>query len=214
MSCPAGTAPSLPVGGTMQRMFCVNRWQSVPVYQNRPYTTPNQQIGTIAYNDYFRWEWEWYFSSGSPGEHCVLIRNSSGQLQWGYIAGWDIDVNKGLLFSAIVNFQLASFSWNGLNLREFRIQNRSAQLRASNGSLIETLPVGTRIAANSSLPQCVMGQTYCAYWRIAAVYRDLGIAGVPPQWYWADMGNSTYAFVDTGLPANRPGTSTIRTSLA
>jgi hypothetical protein len=98
---------------------------------------------------------------------------------------------------------------------EYTGPNEERDTRAES-SLIETLPVGTRVAANSVLGKCVMGDAWCTFWRIAAVWRDLGIAGVPAQWYWADMSVNVdgYGFVDTGLPFNTPATSTIRTSLA
>lgn len=213
MSCPAGPRAEPSPAAHTHRMFCVNRSNiTANVYSGQSSGLPSGSlIGTIAPNRFFRWEWEFHFAMGTL--YHVLIRNTAGNLQWGFCRDHVIDSNRGLFFSAVKDFQLASFNWNSMSLREFTIQNRASQLRDRLGVLIETLPAGTRIAANSILASAVMGQEWCTFWRVAAVYRNLGIAGVPPQWYWADMGRNEHAFLDTGLPQNTSATSTIRTSL-
>jgi hypothetical protein len=193
-------------------MFCVNRsHSSISVFQNplRPGDlNPNPQIGVINHNDFFRWEW----IDGQGGlpwsDCCVLIRNSSGVLQWGFTALEFAQLH--VVNSAVVDFQLASPPpWNNLTLREFSIQNRSAELRRDNGMLLENLLVGTRIAVDrTTLGAGQMGQTWCAFWRVAAIFRP-----VLNQWQWADVERGVHAFVHTGLPENRPTTSSIRTSV-
>jgi hypothetical protein len=216
-TCPAGNPSTVRPWVTAQRMFCVNRSTiSVPVFLGVPFGVVGPggcttQIGTIQPNDYFRWQDEGRRVTGSPEEHQVLIRNAGGQLQWGFIGSSQVDVNKHAIFSAIWNFQRTNFTWNGMNLREYAIWNRPAALRSRSGGLIETLPAGTRIGVGPTLGDAVMGQDWCTFWRVATVVRSPG--GVV-QWTWANMNPNEHAFVDVGLPNNRPTTSSIRTSLA
>ncbi|MDP3058518.1 MAG: hypothetical protein Q8N36_03575, partial [bacterium] len=144
--------------------------------------------------------------------HCVLIRNSAGNLQWGYCGSEALTANNALFFTPIENVFLFEQAWNNMTLRAYTIQNRPAQLRrASDGALIETLPVGSTVAIRAGIAAS-MGQNWCTFWQVTAVLRMT--TPVLAEWQWADQVGSTFAFIDTGLPFNRPNTSTIRTSLA
>lgn len=218
LPCPAGSPGSRPYWATGRLQFSVNRLSiSIPVMHMRGPVGdhPSQRlVGWIAPNDYFRWEWdEGSPISGWPEIHRVLIRNSAGQLEWGWLSSHEVDANKWTFFSAIINFPLHTFTWNGLALREYHIQNRPAELRRPDGTLHATLAVGTRIAAEAPAGGAIrdpMGVNWCTHWRIAAVW--ISQAGELPRWVWAT--GTEHGFVHTGLPENRPGTSTIRTALA
>jgi len=193
--------------------FCVSNWaSSIQVVDGN-----NVAIGSIKLNDFFRWERVTYYEFKIPPKtYYVRIRNNAGIWQAGQIRGQVQD--EPALFRPVVAVGLASFTWNGLSLRRFTIQNFSVHLRRMDNSQIAILPVGTAIAANAVLSESVMGATQTTLWRIAAVLRAPA-GGGNPVWTWANpdagaTGANRYAFVDTGLPANRPTTIAIRTSLA
>ncbi|MDP3058244.1 MAG: hypothetical protein Q8N36_02165 [bacterium] len=213
MSCPAGVVPSKPTDGQWQRSFCVNRWQAVPVYSGLSSgMLSGEQIGTINFNDFFRFEWWWWVGVfGIPTAHCVLIRNSAGNLQWGYCGSEELTANSSRFFTPIENVFLFEQAWNNMTLRAYTIQNRPAQLRTLGGALIETLPVGSTVAIRAGIAAS-MGQTWCTFWQVTAVLRP--VSQVLWEWQMADVVGNTWGFVDTGLPFNRPNTNTIRTSLA
>ena len=60
-------------------------------------------------------------------------------------------------------------------------------------------------------PYSALTNDWCAFIRIEAVRRFLPDLGW--QWTWADLNAGLRGFVHTGLPANTPATSTLRTSL-
>jgi len=208
MSCPAGATPGLPLDGHVINRFCVNRGAAVPVWSGSFGQLDNVQIGTLGTNDYFRLQWSWLrpntWDPNWPYDFCVLVRNSSGVLQWGFVnsaSQWPAG------FVPVEDqFFLSEQAWNGMTLRTYTIQNRGAVLRNRSGGIIETLPIGSTIAVRAGVATS-MGQSWCTYWQVTAVLRS-------GQWQWADQAGSTWGFVDTGLPFNRPNTSTIRTSLA
>lgn len=207
MSCPAGPSPLIGPQAIWQRMFCVMRQSARDVTVSA--MTGGATIGSLRFNDFFRWEGDGFVSGAY--HRVVLVRNDfTGALQWGSVNFADI-LNSGEVFSPVYNFPRTNFTWNGMNLREYAIWNRPAALRSRDGVLIETLPVGTRIGVGPTLGDAVMGQDWCTFWRVATVVRSPG--GVV-QWTWANMNPNEHAFVDVGLPNDRPTTSTIRTSLA
>ncbi|MBS3938764.1 MAG: hypothetical protein KGZ50_09385 [Peptococcaceae bacterium] len=174
-------------------------------------TSGGVQIGTIETNDYFRFQSSWLrpntWDPDWPWDLRVMIRNSAGVLQWGFVTS-AVSWPQG--FTPVENLFWGTDFWNG-GLRTYPIQNRPAQLRNRDGVLIETLPVGSMVAIRTGIA-APMGQTWCAFWQVTAVLRPISLTA----WGWqhADPVGSTWAFVDTGLPFNRPATSTIRTSLA
>ena len=93
----------------------------------------------------------------------------------------------------------------GVTLHRFQIQNRSAVLRDRHGNFLENVPNGTFIGIRPTIGGAAMGQNWCTYIRIMAVLKG--------QWVWANEALNEAAFLDTGLPHDRPNTSTIRTSL-
>jgi len=209
MSCPAGAAAPRPAGGVGPFGLRVNRWnQSVDVWRNPYSALTNERIGRINPNDFFRQQWSDDVVSMEVLHHHVLIRNFSGLLQWGYFTEDGITApHRNLIMNCFTNFPRARFTWNGMNLLEYTVQNRSAQLRTLTGVLLENLPIGTRIGIEGN----VMGVNWCAFIRIEAVRRFLPDLGW--QWTWADLNAGLRGFVHTGLPANTPATSTLRTSL-
>lgn len=213
--CPAGAVPSV-VGldppATVRNLFCVNQGSPRAVMLQSHGSMNNVQIGTLETNDFFRLQYSWRRSNtwdpNWPFDHCVLVRDAAGNLQWGFVTDRN-EAPPG--FTPVENLHLFTQPWNGLTLRAFPTQHRPAILRNRSGAVIETLPIGTSIAVRAGIP-AVMGQSWCTYWQVHAVLRM--VSPVLAEWQWADLAGSTWGFIDTGLPFNRPNTSTIRTSLA
>jgi len=209
MSCPAGAPPLMGPEAAWQRMFCVMRQSGRDVTVTS--ITTGSTIGSLRFNDFFRWEAEG-FVSGFGYHKVVLVRNDfTGALQWGGVNFGDI-FNAGEVFTPVYNFPLETFTFQGMTLHRFDIQNSPAELRDRHGNLIETLPLLTRIGVRPVIAEAVMGQTWCTFWRVIAVRRYIPqFGGV--QWTWANMAAAEPGFVNTGLPADRPASSLIRTSL-
>lgn len=202
MSCPAGPSP-LTAPAIWQRMFCVMRQSARDVAVSS--FSDGTHIGWIRFNDFFRWE-------GNGHHIVVLVRNiHTGALQWGSANHPDV-INWEQVFSPVYNFPQTTFTFQGMTLHQFQIQNSPAVLRDRHGNFIESLPVLTRIGVRPVIAEAVMGQTWCTFWRVIAVRRYIPqFGGV--QWTWANMAAAEPGFVNTGLPANRPSSSLIRTSL-
>lgn len=209
MSCPAGSPPLMEPQTVWQRMFCVMRQSArdVAVYS----ITSGSDIGSLRFNDFFRWEANGVVS-GRGYNGVVLIKNDiTGALQWGGVNFADI-FNSGEVFSPVYNFPLGTFTFQGMTLHRFDIQNSAAALRDRHGNFIESLPVLTSIGVRPVIAEAVMGETWCTFWRVIAVRRFIPqFGGV--QWTWANMAAGEPGFVNTGLPADRPSSSLIRTSL-
>ena len=169
-------------------------------------------IATIQYNDYFRWEGYGFVSGWGWGEVVLVRNNYTGALAWGMCNQPDI-LYHSQVFIPVYNFHLGTFTFQGMTVHQFQIQNRQTQLRKSNGDFIEWLSINTWVGIRPTIAAAVMGQNWCTYWRVVAVLRYLPqFGGV--QWTWADMSGQAAGFLNTGLPYNRPNTSTIKTSLA
>jgi len=192
------------------RRFCVNR-SNQTISVRAPVNDPQGPIvGTIRPGDFFRWEGVRLFGTwGADNRVEVHFRDATGRFTVGGF-GFTAVQDQPNFYAPVANFRRLNVSWNGMTLNVFEIQNRPVELVNSNGILIQTLLLGTRIGVNGI---GVMGTALFSHWIAHAVLRTPG-EHLPEQWQWADVVNNQHGFVNTGLSiANRAETISIRTNL-